>query len=46
MVNRKRLGLCIVCGRRVYRDQQHLVSSDGHAHTRCVLRPGSIATTA
>lgn len=32
-----RLGLCAVCGTRVFKNQRYIEAQEGHAHRECVL---------
>ncbi|MFB6182835.1 MAG: hypothetical protein ABEI78_02095 [Candidatus Nanohaloarchaea archaeon] len=39
---RLKLGLCILCGRRVHRDEDYLKSSDGYCHKECLMNSKGI----
>ena len=32
----ERLGLCVICGNRVFSNERYLKSSEGYCHNNCV----------
>lgn len=39
----KKLGLCVICGQRVFSDDSYLESSEGYCHRNCLSETSALA---
>ena len=38
-----KLGICLICGQRVFSDDEHVEASEGYCHHNCLAGTGSTA---
>lgn len=38
-----KLGICLICGKRVFSNDRHVEASEGYCHNNCLAETGLIA---